>query len=147
MYLVNLVCYAFCLLFSLAALLWIIPAHCPPDMGMGIAPSFFPNVLACTMGIASAIGLFKTWRSKDGRNEGSPINLRIVLKCIPYIAVIGISFPLMRLVGFIPGGIVIMTAFMLLLGERRLLWLAGVSVGVVSLYYVVFWHGMKIMLP
>ncbi|MBO4318616.1 MAG: tripartite tricarboxylate transporter TctB family protein [Mailhella sp.] len=147
MYWVNIVSYAFCLLFSAAALAWIIPAYCPPFEGTGIASTFFPNILCWTILIASAMGILKTWKSGEGREVKNPITLRVFLRLLPFVAVIGLSFPLMRIIGFIPGGILVMAAFQLLLGERRIIHLAAVSAGVVLVYYIVFWHGLKIMLP
>lgn len=147
MFKVNVISYLICLLLSIVSLIWLIPVYSPPDVGSGIAPDFFPNVISCVMLIASGIGLVKTLINGEGKGIKSPVTIQIVLKFIPFIAVIGLSFPLMRLIGFIPGGIIVMLAFQFLLGERRIVHMAAMAVGIVLLYYVVFWYGMKIMLP
>ncbi len=147
MYRTNIASSVFTILFGIALLGWIIPAHTPEYPGFGMPASLLPDILAWIMILCAAANLLKTIVTGAGRNKPAAINLTTFAHCLAFLAVLAASMPLMRLLGYFAGGAIVMAACCLLCGERRPLRLAIVAAATVFTIWAALWKGLGVMLP
>ena len=141
---------AFSLLIFVVALFlfWETGSFAKPETTMG--PSFWPRivlgVIIVLAGIASA-GTIQAIARRGGWRE--PLMTMDRSKVRFFVAAgLGVAYLfLMPLVGFIFATPVFMIAFMLLLGEKSVGWMLGVSVAMTAVIVVLFTKAMYVPLP
>lgn len=147
MFKVNLTAQLVCIATSLALLLWVIPNFTPPYPGYGIPSTLFPNILAAIILICSCINCLRVIVKKAGQGQKSELSWAVARKFIIFLLPVIAAMPLMSLLGFIPGGVIVIISLQLLLGECSVLRLILVPAITVTLLYLAFWHGLRILLP
>ena len=141
---VMLATYALMFVLSIALLAWIIPNN-TEDSGWGLSPALLPNALAIVMLVTSAMLLWQTARS--GNADPSPIKIRHLLRLGAYAVILFGTFPLMTVIGFLPGGILAMLGFQLLCGQRSIKWLIGLSVALPGVVWLLMLYVLQIPMP
>lgn len=107
------------LLFSLALYFIIIPREVqqPNRVGVGLAPSFFPNIIAFVLAFLSVILFSKAYIVK--KNE-SPQAVRLFNhRVIVTIGLFGVYMLLTLVIGYLLASILMLAAFLLFLGTRN----------------------------
>ena len=141
---VLLATYTILLVLSLALLVWIIPNN-TEDSGWGLSPALLPNMLAMVMLVTSAMLLWQTARSSN--TAPSPIKARHLLRLAAYSVILFGTFPLMTIIGFLPGGILAMFLFQLLCGQRSLPWLIGLSIALPGVIWFLMVYVLQVPMP
>lgn len=114
---------AFFLLFGLAMYFLVIPEYVEDASGGNLAPKTMPNVVAWVIAVCGGLLVIKP------TNHAAPDG-RFFAKAAAYVAVLAAAIYAMSLVGFLYVSPVLALVLMLMIGERRPLWL-GVGVVVV----------------
>lgn len=106
----------FFLFFGLALVFFVIPEYVEDVERGNLSPKTMPTVVAWIIAICGGLLIMKptTHRAPDIRFFG---------KAAAYVAVLGASIYAMSLVGFLYVAPVLALVVMLMIGERRLLWL------------------------
>lgn len=136
--------YALMLVLSIALLAWIIPNN-TEDSGWGLSPALLPNGLALVMLVTSAMLLWETAHSDN--SAPSSIKARHLLRLAAYSVILFGTFPLMTVIGFLPGGILAMLGFQLLCGQRDIKWLAGLSIGLPGVVWLLMVYVLQVPMP
>lgn len=146
----NLISYTFVAAFSVAMLVWGIPAYSPEYPGYGVPASTLPNVAAGFMLFLSALGLLQTLlgsRHAGKKEETAPVAsirwghlARFFVPCI-------LLMPAMKLVGFIPAGIAFLVLIQLFCGQKKPLVLLLVAVVPVLVMYGLMRYGLGVPMP
>ena len=147
MYKVSIVALAFCVITSLLMIVWIIPSYAPPYPGYGIAASTIPYILSITILILAAYNLVITLIRKTGKGRPTEMTSRAFVKLLLFAIPLFLTMPAMELFGFIPVGIVLMGLLMVLMDERRPLYILITAVTTTAVLYVAFWYGLRVLLP
>lgn len=147
MYRTHIVSSVFSLLFGFALLTWVIPAQTPEYPGFGMPASLLPDILAWIIIFCAAAHLLKTLVTGAGKGIPAPISLTTFAHCLAFLLVLAASMPLMRILGYFPGGALVMAACCLLCGERRPVRLAVVAGATLFLVWAALWKGLGVMLP
>ncbi len=136
--------YAFLALFGLILLVWIIPAN-TEETGYGLSPALLPYALAFLILFTSLILLWQTWRTRNmGRSTILP---RHLIRLAAFSVIFFGAFPLMELVGFLPGAMITLLLLQLMCGQRKLPWLFGIAVGLSLAVWAAMVYVMQIPLP
>lgn len=136
--------YALLALFGAALLGWIIPDN-TEDSGWGLSPALLPNALATLILLLSLVLLWQTWRSRN--TEDSSVTPRHMVRLAAFSVILFGAFPLMSLIGFVPGSAVTLLLLQLMCGQRSLPWLLGISAGLSVVTWLVIVYVMQIPLP
>ncbi len=117
------------IILSLLTMFWFIPVYCPPSSGFGMPPATLPYALCIVMLVSSVKVIIRTIRSRQAEMDApNPLPLNKWAHVLVFAIVCLCTMPLLRLIGFIPGGIIIMLALQLMCGQRNPLKLALISV-------------------
>ncbi len=104
----------------------------------GLSAAFFPNLLFVVLAICGFVLIYQGWR----REQKSPLPQFIWSKLIPWFVLLAAYALVFEYAGFIIATILFVIVSMLLLGERRLVWLGAVplisSFGIYFLFSKVF---------
>ena len=122
---------AFFLLFGLAMFFLVIPVYVEDAQGGNLSPRTMPNVIAWVIAVCGGFLVIKptTHQAPDGR---------FFAQVAAYVAVLGAAIYAMSLVGFIYVAPVLALVIMLMIGERRLLWLGiGVVLMPAAIWFLV----------
>lgn len=111
---------AFFLFFGLALVFLVIPEYVEDAEGGNLSPKTMPIVVAWIIAICGGLLVIKptTHQAPNGR---------FFARALAYVAVLGLSIYAMSLVGFLYVAPVLALVIMLMIGERRPLWL-GIGV-------------------
>lgn len=147
--------YGFLLCFGVALLAWIIPAFTPPPSGYGISPAALPELLAATIVALTAWLLIGTLRAsrRAGASGGrarpdlAPLGARQLLHLAKFAVALFGAFPLMELVGFFPGSVVVLVLLQFLCGQRRLVPMLAVAAIMAGLVYAAVRYVLNVPLP
>ena len=120
---------AFFLLFGLAAYFLVIPAYVEQAEGGNIAPDTLPNAVAI---VIAACGFLLVVRPTPQRLP----DWRYFAVTGAYVLVLAVAIYAMSWVGFIYVAPCLALAVMVMLGERRPLWLAFGAAGMPALIWV-----------
>jgi tripartite tricarboxylate transporter TctB family protein len=137
--------------FGLGMIFFIIPAQTDPGEEYGLAPSFFPNfsmTLIILFALALLVKNLKKPRKQPARADApAPIQPGEWIHLGWVVAFLLLGLVSIGLFGYSVGGIVIITAFMLYMRERRILRIAVVAIPVPLLIYHGVWKILSIPLP
>ena len=147
MFRVNLIVYGTLTAFSLSLIFWLVPLQTPPGLGYGLEPSFLPYILSTVMLICSAWLLIKTLFTRMRQQGPSELKKESFFQLLKYIPLFFITFPLMTWIGFVPASIIILSVLQYLAGQRSILVIAIISVGITLFAYASILYGMRIPLP
>ncbi len=131
---------AFFLLFGLAMYFLVIPTYVEPVDGGNLAPATVPNIISLVLAFCGGLLALKptTQRLRDPR--------QLALTAL-YVAVLSAGIYAMSLFGFEFVAPVMAAIIMLLIGERRPMWLVGGVVIMPILIWFVVTYGLGRALP
>lgn len=122
---------AFFLVFGLMLVFSIIPEYVEDAQGGNLSPKTMPTVVAWILAVCGALLVLKP-------TTHQPPNARFFMKATAYVAVLAGSIYAMSLVGFVYVSPVLALVLMLMVGERRPLWLGiGVIVMPAAIWFLV----------
>ena len=131
---------AFFLLFGLAMYFYVNPIYIESVDEGNIAPDSLPNIVAIVIAVCGALLLFKP-TAQQVRNP------RSMAKAGIYVAILAASIYAMSWVGFVYVAPVLAFVIMLLIGERRPLWILLGAVGMPALIWFLVIHALGRSLP
>ena len=147
----------FVILGSLVFLLWIIPNFTPPYPGYGVSSALLPNVAFSIILGLSAVPLgYALWaqykeksipQEKDQAeeiNQNDRVHLwHLASFMIPCL----LLMPIMKWIGFIPGGLLFMILLQYLCGQRKTVTMITVAVCTVGSIYAAMRWGLGVPMP
>jgi putative tricarboxylic transport membrane protein len=113
---------AFFLIFGLAMFFFVIPEYVENPQGGNLSPKTMPNIVAWMLAICGGLLMLRP------TNHVAP-DARFFMKTAACVAVLGSAIYAMSLVGFLYVAPVLALVLMLMIGERRLLWLGFGVIG------------------
>jgi len=133
---------------ALAAFIYFYANTFPNAVNELIGPDFFPKLMATGLAIATVCHLITTMLTKVPKDFGplSPADpgVRRILFCL--LGTIVFAF-LIKPLGFIPSSALFMFGICYLLGMRKYVMMAAVSICVPLVVALGFQYGLKIFLP
>jgi putative tricarboxylic transport membrane protein len=122
---------AFCLLFGLAMVFLVIPEYVEDVDRGSLPPKTMPTIIAWVLAFCGGLLVVKP------TNHKAP-DARFFIRATIYVAVLGASIYAMSLVGFIYVAPVLALIVMLMIGERRPVWLGfGVVLMPAAIWFLV----------
>jgi len=143
---------------SLVFLIWVIPTFTPPYPGYGVSSALLPNIafgsiLALSLMSlgANAFSHFKVkakspeaGQSAEDTPSGDRVHLlHLASFMIPCI----LLMPVMKWLGFIPGGLLFMLLTQYLCGQRKPVTMVLVAVCTVGSIYAAMRYGLSVPMP
>ncbi len=123
-----------------------IPYNTAEDIGYGLPASFLPNLLAYGIILFSFIELVKVYLNKE-ENRPSPIDSKKLIHLLKFFTITALAMPLMELITFIPGAIIVITAFQWVIGQRDPKMIGIISVTLSIAIYLLTTKVLLIHLP
>lgn len=133
-------------LLAVSVAMFVTASGLPASNDASIGPGSWPKVLACLMGFLSILLLIQSLGDKSGREAPFKPGAELKRVCIG-IAILAVFCALLYFVGFMIASAFMVPAVMLLMGEKRLPVLAGLTVGVLAAVYIIFSVALKLPLP
>ena len=127
-------------LLAVSVAMFVTASGLPASNDASIGPGSWPKVLACLMGFLSILV------DKSGREAPFKPGAELKRVCVG-IAILAVFCALLYFVGFMIASAFMVPAVMLLMGEKRLPVLAGLTVGVLAAVYIIFSVALKLPLP
>lgn len=122
---------AFFLIFGLVLVFIVVPNYVEDAQGGNLSPKTMPTIIAWVLAVCGGILLIKptNHQAPDGR---------FFLRAGAYVAVLGMAIYAMSLVGFLYVAPVLALVIMVMIGERRPLWLGiGVVLMPAAIWFLV----------
>ncbi len=123
------------------------PAATPTELGA----AFWPRIILVLLIILIIVNIVKTLRQQKESGEslmaGFDVGEFLKSKLLIGMIIVAILAIVMPTIGFIPSCFVFLIAYGTLLGERRIAYLAVVSLVITAILYLLFQGGLDIMLP
>ncbi len=129
---------------GIVLLAWIIPAN-TEESGYGLSPDLLPNLLATVLLVTALFLLGNTVRNCT--DEASPITSRHLIRLAAFTVIFLGTFPLMSVIGFLPGGAVSMLLIQLMCGQKDPRWLIGLSLALPGIFYAAMKTFLQVPLP
>ncbi|WP_142846081.1 tripartite tricarboxylate transporter TctB family protein [Telmatospirillum sp. J64-1] len=120
-----------------------------PSMGTGTqaGPTFFPWLMIGGMALLSAAMLVRSLVAGSTKGEGSEIGARTLLRIGAFLLLmLAYAFSFVYL-GYIVSTVAVFILGMLFLGERRVIFFAGIPVVIVLVIYFLFTKFLGVYLP
>ena len=133
-------------LLAVSVAMFVTASGLPASNDASIGPGSWPTVLACLMGFLSILLLIQSLVDKSGREAPFKPGAELKRVCVG-IAILAVFCALLYFVGFMIASAFMVPAVMLLMGEKRLPVLAGLTVGVLVAVYIIFSVALKLPLP
>ena len=133
-------------LLAVSVAMFVTAAGLPASNDASIGHGSWPKVLACLMGFLSILLLIQSLVDKSGREAPFKPGAELKRVCVG-IAILAVFCALLYFVGFMIASAFMVPAVMLLMGEKRLPVLAGLTVGVLAAVYIIFSVALKLPLP
>lgn len=133
-------------LLAVSVAMFVTASGLPASNDASIGPGSWPKVLACLMGFLSILLLIQSLVDKSGREAPFKPGAELKRVCVG-IAILAVFCALLYFVGFMIASAFMVPAVMLLMGEKRLPVLAGLTVGVLVAVYIIFSVALKLPLP
>lgn len=143
----DIIAAVFLIIFGLLMIFIIIPAQTEPGEEYGVPPSTVPLAATGLVTAMACILLVKRLRERTADDQPNPIGRGQWLHILGFTALLLAGLGLIKLLHFIPGGIVFIAALMLITGQRRPLIIGLVSATTPCLVYSALWYGLRIPLP
>lgn len=122
---------AFFLILGLALFFYVIPEYVEDPDGGNLSPRTMPNVVAWVLAVCGGLLVIKP------TDHAAP-DMRFFAQATVFVVVLGAAIYAMTWVGFLYVAPVLALMIMLMLGERRPLWLAaGVVVVPAAIWFLV----------
>ena len=126
----------------------IIPQQTSPGLGYGLPPGFLPSLSAIIIGGLSIILFLKSiFRNKQEYSEPSPIISKNWLHLLVFSVLIFFALGSIKVLGFIPGGSLMIASFMIYMGNRRPLIIILVSLITPTVVHLIAWYAFLIPMP
>jgi len=126
----------------------IIPLQTTAGERYGLPPAFFPT---CSMAAATAFSLLLLLRSLvQSRGDAvlpASLTSRSWLHIGSVSALLFLCLGVIKYLGFIVGGILMVASFMIYMRERRLVTISLVSIITPTSIYFILWNFLRILLP
>ncbi|GGO81855.1 hypothetical protein GCM10011348_21820 [Marinobacterium nitratireducens] len=127
--------------------LYVIPFHVDSGFGFGLSPRFFPYI--CSVAI-TALGAFLVFFRVFGKEEGevrSLLTIKVSGRLVLLAGLLALGLLVMNIWGYLPGGMFLVAAFMIALGEKRLSWIIPTAVGWPLFLWLLFEKLLETPLP
>lgn len=122
---------AFFMMLGLALFFYVIPEFVEDPQGGSLSPRTMPNVVAWVLAVCGALLIIRP-------TDHTAPDVRFFAQATAYVAVLGTAIYAMSLVGFLYVAPVLALLIMLMIGERRPLWLlSGVVVVPAAIWFLV----------
>ena len=117
--------------------------------GTAMGPGVWPMILSAVMIILAIVQIVQNLLNKTGESQEEPIDFKSSsMKRIYITAALVVVFAvLLKLLGFYISMAFLLVTVMLLLGEKRPVRLAAITVGLLAFIYVVFVLLLKLNMP
>jgi len=133
---------------SLVFLLVVIPNETAPGEEYGMPPSFLPNIIMIVIGVLSAaLLLLNLFGNKKEESDPVPITAKNWLHLLIFAVIIMSSLLLMTVIGFIASGALMIAAYMIYMGKRKVIPVVLTSIITPIFIYGLLWYGFTILLP
>jgi hypothetical protein len=132
---------------GLLCIFWVIPRWSPKGDGIGAPPAALPYTLVGLIVALSFLLFVRTLLSGKIEYRVSLPKWVDVKNFVLIASLLVLAAPAFAHIGFIVTGIVFLAIFQFFLGQRNLLLLGAISIGLPYLLYAALWYGMRIMLP
>lgn len=132
-------------LFALAMLGWVIPAQIPASSDpTSLPPAFMANL---TMGIILGLAILLMIRALVmGKPETGPVVTASGIRWLAFAVVsLVVSGALIQILGFLWGGILVISGYMLCMGQRRPVVILPIAVGTTGLSFGVLKFILKVL--
>jgi len=111
-------------------------------------PAFLPNIIMTVIGVLSAaLLLLNLLGNKKEESDPVPITAKNWLHLLIFAVIILSSLLLMTVIGFIASGALMIAAYMIYMGQRKVIPILLTSVITPILIYYLLWYGFTILLP
>lgn len=137
----------FLIVLGLLMILVIIPAQTEPGEEYGVPPATVPMAATGLVTVMALLLLIKRIRERGLDDEPNPIRSRQWLHIGLYTVLLLAGLALIKLLHFIPGGIVFIAGLMIITGQRKPVTITLVSGLTPGLVYCALWYGLRIPLP
>ena len=131
---------------SLLTLVYLIPYKVDPGFGTGVSPRFFPYLCAGAIFLLSLVLVVRPPSSPDAPLEAT-LESRPLRKLGLTLLMIAVCLWLTERFGYLAGGALLVAGVMFLMGERRVLPIAGISIGWSVFLWVLFEKVLSTPLP
>lgn len=139
------------------ALLWLIPAHTfPAQSESNLAPAFMPSV-ALTIVLGLALLLVASRLGGSAAGEGQPheefgtesrgFGRAEARELALWAGAAVVTMLILKYVGFIAAGVLLLVATMLFMGERRLWVVGATALATPTIISIVAWHAFTVQMP
>ncbi len=127
----------------------IIPLGTREGMYFGLAPTFFPTLLATGMTMCATAMTVQAWLRLRARSDPGPMPISRwnLLMFLASAGLVVAGVVVIDIFGILIGGPVLIAAFMLLLGERSVVRVALTSTIPVAAVYLLATHVLRAPLP
>lgn len=126
----------------------LIPAQTGEGEEYGMSPAALPTTaMVIVVGLSLLLLLQSIFSRKDRSGDAVPLDARSWLNIGLYSALLFLSLGAIKVIGFIPGGILSIAAFVILMGGRNIITIGLVAIPPPVLLYLALRYGLKIPLP
>ena len=133
-------------LLAVSVAMFVSASALPASTDASIGPGTWPKILAGLMGLLSILLLIQSLADHSGKE--APFKAGPGLKRVGLgIVILAVFCALLYFVGFMIASAFMIPAVMLLMGEKRVPVLVGVTVGVLVAVYVIFVMALNLPLP
>ncbi len=144
----NIISGALLFITSLVFLLAVIPNETAPGEEYGMPPAFLPNIIMIVIGVLSAaLLLLNLLGKKKQESDPVPITANNWLHLLIFAVIILASLLLMTAIGFIASGALMIAAYMIYMGQRKIIPILLTSIITPIFIYYMLWYGFTILLP
>lgn len=119
---------AIILIAGLAATFYVIPFHVDGGFGFGLSPRFFPYICSVAITALGAVLVFSRMSGKGNAGKRSPLTVRISGRLALFSGLLAGGLLVMTVWGYLPGGMLLVAAFMIAMGEKRPHWIIPTAV-------------------
>jgi hypothetical protein len=139
---------AFLLSMGILFIFVFIPSQTGEGEEYGMSPAFLPTTaMVIVVGLSLILLLQSIFSRKEQSGDATPLKARNWLNIGIYSALLFLSLGAIKVIGFIPGGILSIPAFVILMGGRNILTIGLVAIPPPVLLYIALRYGLHIPLP
>ncbi|PCC98159.1 tripartite tricarboxylate transporter TctB family protein [Halopseudomonas pelagia] len=113
---------------GLIGIFYLVPNHIGSGFGFGLSPQFFPYLCLGAITALGALLFFSRLRNSEMEQNRIDLSRSTLLPLLLFMGVMALGLLLMSLVGYLVGAMVLVAAFMLAMGERRISWIVPTAV-------------------
>lgn len=132
---------------GLIATFYLIPNYVSAGFGYGLSPRFFPYTCSVAITALGAILVFTRITSSGVTDAMSPLSVKAAGRLLLVAVLLAAGLLVMTIWGYLPGAMLMMAAFMVLMGERRPHWIIPTAVGWPIVLWLLFEKLLETPLP